>query len=187
MTAFHLSRQTAQQTSLVGLCMSRLVSHDEALALFLYDPETGVFRWRVGRRAVSAGDIAGSPALGRRGGLTWRIRVRGVRYAAHRLAFFYVNGRWPTCEIDHINGDAMDNRIVNLREVSREQNEQNKRRARKDSTSGLIGAMRNPRGGWKSTIRTNGKRLYLGSFTTPQAAHEAYVAAKRRLHSTCSI
>ena len=167
-----------------------LVSHEVLRSFLAYEPSTGVFTWLVNRRAgAKAGDIAGCPAVNRRGANRWRILLLGKRYAAHRLAFFYVHERWPAEEIDHINGDPLDNRICNLREVSRHENAMNLRKARSDSTSQLIGAMRT-RGGsgrWRSAIRVAGNRIELGEFDTAEEAHAAYVAAKRQLHSTCTI
>lgn len=164
------------------------MTHDELLSLWVYDPDTGEFRWRQNRQPNhKPGDLAGGPDPVRRGQTYWRIRLFGKRMAAHRLAWFYVRGTWPSGEIDHINGNAMGNRIVNLREVDRIENAQNLRKARADSASGLIGAMRASRGRFQALIKANGKRHYLGSFKTAVEAHEAYVAAKRRLHSTCTI
>jgi hypothetical protein len=50
-----------------------------------------------------------------------------LKYSAHRLAWFYVHGKWPQSGIDHRNGDIGDNRIENLREATQAQNCANKR------------------------------------------------------------
>jgi hypothetical protein len=85
-------------------------------------------------------------------------------------------------EVDHINGDGLDNRRSNLRLATREGNQRN-RAARRDNTSGLKGvSLHVSTGKWQARIRTGGEQVYLGVFTTPEAAHEAYAEAAIRLH-----
>lgn len=74
-----------------------------------YDPETGMFRWRVSNGAAKAGRLAGS--LRPNGYL--HIGVDCNRYYSHRLAWLYVYGVWPKDQLDHINGIPNDNRIAN--------------------------------------------------------------------------
>jgi HNH endonuclease len=69
--------------------------------------------WRVARRGAAAGAVAGS--LNSSGYLIIGIDYR--RYLAHRLAFLWVEGRWPD-GIDHCNLDRKDNRWCNLREAT---------------------------------------------------------------------
>lgn len=150
-----------------------------------YDKEAGTFIWAIsGRGLPGAGKIAGSQAAGG----YWRIHILGVTYLAHRLAWFYVYGTWPTCEIDHINGNRTDNRIENLRDVSVAENRQNQRRAQRTSQHGFLGAHFDKRKRvWRARIHHQGKYLSLGHHETPQEAHAAYIAAKRRLHPGCMI
>jgi hypothetical protein len=63
---------------------------------------------------------------------------------------------------------------------------QNHRKARSDSKSQLIGAMPH-QGRWRSDIKLNGKKTYLGVFDTKELAHEAYIKAKREMHPFCTI
>jgi hypothetical protein len=77
-----------------------------------YDAETGLFTRRVGSGHAHAGDMAGS--VHSTGYV--RICIDGGRYTAHRLAWLYVHGVWPSGQIDHINRNRSDNRIANLRE-----------------------------------------------------------------------
>ena len=147
-----------------------------------YNADTGDFVWRLtGQRSnkvKKAGNTSGRMYL--------RISVDGVRYQAHRLAWMYVHGEWPDGEIDHINGDGSDNRIDNLRVVSRGENQQNLRAPHKTSTSGVLGAF--PcHGKWKAAIKVDKKNIYLGRYKTKEEAHAAYLDAKRLLHSTCTI
>lgn len=109
---------------------------------------------------------------------------------AHRLAWVHVHGSWPAGDIDHINGDKLDNRIANLRDVTRSVNKENMRSARGDNKVGLLGVhvrRQNTTRPYVASIRVSGKLIHLGAHNTPEAAHAAYLEAKRRLHSGCTI
>jgi hypothetical protein len=143
---------------------------DRLKGLLSYDPSTGVFvRLVRTSNRVRVGDAAGSRDAN--GYLC--IRVGGKTVKAHRLAWLYMHGCWPTGEVDHINGDKSDNRIANLRDVSKSVNQQNRRSVRGYSRDG---------GRWKAQIRANGRCLHLGCFSTEQEAHAAYLAAKVNFH-----
>ena len=157
------------------------INHELLTELLLYDPERGIFRWlkRWDRRCnrYKVGDIAGESISG----LGYRyIKILGRSYRANRLAFFYVNERWPEGEVDHINRDRSDDRIANLREVSKSVNLHNRIAALPSSTTGLLGVTRN-RKRFQATIKINGRRTSLGGFATPEEAHRAYVEGKARL------
>lgn len=150
--------------------------------LLAYEPDTGLLRWRVktsNRRAVD--DIAGCKC--KTNGYVL-VRVGGRLQRAHRLIWFMVHGEFPTLDIDHVNGDRADNRIVNLRLATRSENLQNMRRGRGES--GLLGAYRH-KTRWTSAIQVDGASRYLGCFATAYEAHCAYLAAKCQLHPFQSI
>lgn len=95
----------------------------------------------------------------------------------HRVIMERVLGRKLTQdeEVDHINGDTLDNRRANLRVVTRTQNNQNARR-RKDNTSGYKGVVFNKlRGKWFAQIQINKKRYRRDGFDSPGQAHMAYL------------
>jgi hypothetical protein len=144
-----------------------------------YDPATGHFMWRQrrGGRAV-AGAEAGS--INNRG-YRW-ICIDGCLYLAHRLAWLYVYGVWPSAEIDHIDGDPANNRLANLREATRAENGRNLRR-RADNTSGAKGVcFEKSVGRWRASINVNGSQRHLGYFNTVKDATAAYDAAALRHH-----
>ena len=145
--------------------------------LLHYDPETGIFTWRVSRRhRVQAGDVAGSQS-----GRYIGIRIDYVLYYAHRLAWFYVHGEWSKIDIDHKDLDKTNNRIDNLRDVTRTVNKQNRQQAQPNNKLGILG-VRFHDGGFQARINVNGKDRHLGSFRTKEEASNAYLKAKRELH-----
>lgn len=151
-----------------------MLTAERLRSLLDYDPATGVFLWRV-RRGPSAlaGSIAGHIIAG-----GYRlIGVDGTEYYAHRLAWLYVHGAWPTGHIDHQNVTPGDDRISNLREATRSQNLAN-RPAQSNNTSGLKGvSFHKGAGRWRATIQ----HKYLGLFDTAEEAHAAYRAAASRV------
>lgn len=78
--------------------------------------------------------------------------------------------------VDHINGDGLDNRRVNLRAATPRENARN-RRVRSDSLSGFKGVRRLSSGTWIARIEVGGRRVSLGSFDTAESAALAYDAA----------
>lgn len=164
--------------------MSKIITLEQARELFDYSADTGVVSWKKCTATwVRRGAVAGHRDS--HGYIT--IRVRGVGYRAHRIAWLLANGIWPEGDIDHINGDRLDNRLANLRVVSRQGNQQNMRRAPSSNKStGLLGVSKSgPK--FRANIRIDGSRKYLGTFDTAEAAHACYVAAKRLLHPTCTL
>jgi hypothetical protein len=110
--------------------------------------------------------------------------VDGVSIRAHWLAWFMTYGEWPAEEIDHIDGNPGNNAIHNLRQANSAQNKQNQRKSRKGGSSKYLGVSWKSRlGKWVAQISANGKARYLGLFQSEEAAHFAYVQAKREMHS----
>lgn len=126
-----------------------------------YFPETGLFRWSVSSaRRIKVGDVAGCL-----NGSGYRvIKVDGKNCPAHRLAWLYVHGQWPKADIDHIDRNRSNNRISNLREATRTENNQNTSK-RRDNTSGHVGVTWDKvRQRWRVQIRHLGRNIYLGLF-----------------------
>lgn len=163
-----------------------ILSAEKLRELLHYDPETGIFVWRVRvSQAVKVGHVAGR--INYDGYST--IKILGYEYRAHRLAMFYAEGIMPPAEVDHINGIRLDNRLANLRHADRSTNAQNMRKALSTNLScGLMGATWDKtRKTWKASIQVNGKKRTLGAFATAQEAHDCYIAAKRTHHNGCTI
>jgi hypothetical protein len=147
-----------------------------------YDAATGALSWLQPRhmRDMSPGGAA------RRRQTYLIVTLDNKQMCAHRVAWALAHGAWPTGEIDHINGDPLDNRLCNLRDTTRQVNAQNQRRPHKGNAVGFLGVR--PSGArFAACISVNREWRHLGTFPTAEEAHHAYVDAKRRLHEGCTI
>lgn len=141
-----------------------------------YDPETGVFRWRLSRGRARAGAVAG---LVNRLGYV-QIRIDRVCYLAHRLAWLWMTAAWPVAEIDHRDLRRANNSWLNLRAADPAQQRQNAPRPRSNS-SGYKG-VRVDRARFRAQIGYGYRMIGLGSFATAEEAHRAYCAAAAKLY-----
>lgn len=109
-----------------------------------------------------------------------RSKSGRVAYRLHRIILSRVLGRnlEPSELVDHVDSNGLNNQRSNLRLATFIENNRNQR-LRKDSTSGLKGAIPY-RGKWRSSIKFNGKLVHLGDFSTPEEAHAAYCEAAKR-------
>lgn len=169
---------------------SKLPSQTELLALLDYNPDTGVLVWKA------RPEVDGHVRYWNRkcaGKLATRARVKDnyhclclakKYYNAHRIIWMMYHGQDPgDLEIDHINGDASDNRITNLRLATRSGNRCNTRKQKNPATSKYKGVWCNRRlNRWVASIKFNGVGYYLGSFDTEEEAHAAHSEAAHRLH-----
>ena len=156
-----------------------MVTQAELKEILHYNEETGIFTWKVRRQRIKPGQVAGRSIT--KGYV--QIGIKGKVYLAHRLAWFYVYGKWPTNQIDHENQNPSNNWIKNLREVTNRQNGQNKCK-RVDNASGVTGVHFNALcKKWVAQIRAQDKRIFLGYFATVEAASQAYTEAQAKYHS----
>jgi hypothetical protein len=154
--------------------------HSHLLSILQYEPTTGYWFWLVKRRGTrGVGSRAGCKEKSR----GYReIRIDGVSYREHRLAWFYMTGEWPGEGIDHINGVTDDNRWCNLREADKNQNGCN-RGKNANNTTGYKGVCyHKDNKKWIAQIKIKGDKIHLGSYYTPEDAHKAYCAAAEKYH-----
>jgi len=145
-----------------------------------YNPQTGVFTWKVGRGGKGKkGSTAGSAdTYGHR-----QIKVGGRAYSAHRLAWLYYYNEWPKGPLDHKDRDPANNAISNLRECTPSENAHNSTRSRGSSKyQGVCWCKRENK--WVARIGVNNKRVYLGVFDDELTAANAYREAKAKYHTS---
>lgn len=155
--------------------VSKVLTQDFLKSILNYNQDNGDFTWKINRTNIPAGKKA--DYINNNGYIYISISVGGHkrRYAAHRLAYLYMESTWPENEVDHINGNRADNRWCNLRKANRSQNSANTKR--QSNKTGLPGVHKK-RKKWTSTFYSDGKRIHLGVFGTPEDAYEAYKKAK---------
>ena len=140
--------------------------------LLSYDPNTGHFYWLETGKKAGCLDVRGYIV----------IRIDRALYRAARLAWLFMVGEWPPHQVDHKNQIRSDDYWSNLRLATNSQNNRNKTLP-KANTSGYRGVSWNKRGQrWFAQIKINYRNIYLGSFSSREDAHLAYVKASEKFH-----
>jgi len=153
------------------------LTRERVFELLSYDSKKGILTWLCSRGGVKKGSLAGQLHIDKRNKYT-RIKVDGKKYFAHRLIWLLVKGDWPDGQIDHIDGDGLNNRIENLRDVCQSENLKNSR-AHLNNTSGETGVFWSKRWKkWRAQIRADGRANHLGYFQSVKEAADAYKNAK---------
>lgn len=145
-----------------------MITLNRAKDLLNYHPDTGTFTWKNARGRSRKGMLAGTPNHSD----YILIRLDGKHVRAHRLVWLFETGSWPTSILDHIDRVKDNNRFINLREATYQQNTGNTG-IQKDNTSGFRGVSRIGKK-WTSQIKVSGDSVYLGYFTTPEEASKVY-------------
>ena len=154
-----------------------MITQSRLKELLNYNPDTGVFTRKVTMGIYRAGSEVGHVFKHRR--THYRvIGADGGHYKAHRLAWLYVYGKLPDDQIDHEDGNGLNNSISNLRDVSNSGNQKNAR-LRLDNTSGVAGvSFYKSKNKWLARINTNSGRKCLGYFADIEDAIAARRAAE---------
>jgi len=162
-----------------------MITQEKLKEILSYDPETGFFTWNkrsenhfkshksfLTWNSKHAGKTAGSKHKKRSSfyvniGIFWKI------YSAHRLAFLYMTGDWPKHQVDHIDGDGLNNKWCNLRDVKAADNLKNLR-LRVKNKSGCHGVYyRKELDKWAAKIGSGVTGKHLGLFASKEAAISA--------------
>lgn len=156
-----------------------MITQEELKELLHYDSETGVFTWITSpNRRMKAGSIAGALQNG-----YVVIKVKGYTYyRAHKLAFLYMTGEFPSDQVDHVNRVKNDNRWENLRQCTHQQNTFNRKR-RTNTSSGYNGVYRDGTSNkWTAGITVSGRYIRLGLFVNKVVASRVYESYLKKFH-----
>jgi hypothetical protein len=160
--------------------MATEIPIDTLRELLEYNPETGTMVWKVARsNRVKAGKelTNTSPSTG-----YMRVRVNKKLMVVHRVAWALATGAWPKGVIDHINGIKTDNRLCNLRDVTRADNCLNRAGTQTNKKIGDLGVFFDKRRGtWYAQICRHGKTQHLGVFASQQEASFAVAKARKSI------
>lgn len=165
-----------------------MLTAEKVRELLHYDPETGVLTRAIRTsNRVKTGAEAGTIHEVKAGQFYRYVCIGGRKYPAHRLAWLHFHGEWPEKQIDHKDGNGLNNRIANLRLASQTLNNANTKR-RVDNASGAKGVCWSKRQGqWRAYIRSNGRQKHLGYFATVREAAEAYRRASVKLFGDFAV
>lgn len=158
--------------------MSKELTQEYLKSRLKYNQSNGIFSWINDQSNRKTKGIAGGlDSLGYR-----RIKIDGKLYLAHRLAFLYVNGFFPSDCADHVNGERDDNSWENLRACTLAQNQRNRKIA-KNNTSGFKGvSWMKDRDKWRGDIKKFGKNVHVGIFKSLEEAKKAVIKKREELH-----
>ena len=145
--------------------------------LFQLDADRGDLIWMnpPDNHCDLVGTSAGSPCRNKSGKTYRHIQIDGRKYKRSHIVFAMTQGRWPEPEIDHIDGDSLNDRPSNLREATHTQNAWNHKRRKKPSPCPM-GVRQIPSGRFVARIAAT-----LGTFDSEDEARSAYLAARRML------
>ena len=157
-----------------------MTDQEWALKLFTYDPVTGLLRWAVPRGPLKVGDLAGS----NNGRGYIRVNFNGKLRLRSHLVWLMHTGAWPSQQLDHIDGNSLNDRVENLREVSNLQNQRAITKPRVTNSTGFRGVCLTSDGTkYRATLNIGRKQVFLGHFDTAEAAHQRYTEARAKLHA----
>lgn len=168
---------------------SALPTPEEIKQLFEYEPSTGrvIYKprplsWFVPTEDPSLRERThnvwnrkhpGTPAGIKDGGGYLTTALHGKRLALHRIAWAIVHGEWPEGDIDHINGDRADNRLANLRHVTRAENLRNRAKS-SNNVSGIPGVTFYTKyQKWMAKFEYKGRTHFVGYFENKDDAASA--------------
>jgi len=146
---------------------------------FIYDCESGIVRWKeIPKYGRPNSGILGTKSISHK--ITYlKANLFGRSVFVHRIAWFLYYNEWPVLNIDHIDGNGLNNRINNLRHVTTRENQNNRIIHRNGR---LVGCSYHKLAKkWMARIRCGQQRIHLGLFNTEQEAHERYLQARKEI------
>lgn len=153
---------------------SEELTYQVAKSMLDYDAETGKFFWKQDRGGTARKGVEAGSKM-KTGYIAICIGLK--KYLAHRLAYLFVHGAWPTDQVDHINGTRDDNRAANLRASTTQLNQANRKALAKSGVKGVWYDKK--RGKWQAKVVVKGKTIHAGRHDTRDEAAAAYMEAAR--------
>lgn len=148
------------------------VINGSAIKEYFYE-EDGVLYWKKRRGNVKVGRKAGAICHE-----YLRVKFNGRTYGNHRIIYFLHHNEWPD-EVDHADGNPLNNRIENLRKATHSQNQANSSPYKNRKSKG---AYKLRSGKYMAVVQKDNVREYLGVFDTEDAAANAYSKRAKELH-----
>jgi hypothetical protein len=152
----------------------QLPSVNSILSKISIDYIKGIAIWN------SSGKPAGAKYTTKQGKSYRQIKIDGVIYPLHRIiakACGILSNE--DLQIDHVDGDGLNNKASNLRQVTSSENNRN-RKIPSSNTSGVIGVnFISSTGKWQARINHNEKRISLGMFSCFDDAAKARKSAEK--------
>lgn len=163
--------------------MKTILSYKRLCEVVAYDKKSGDFYWKVSIGKAKRGNVAGHTDSN---GYT-KISIDGVKYFAHRLAWFYVRKEWPKRNIDHIDRCRSNNKFSNLRDVGQSLNGLNGS-LRKNNRSGYTGVSYDPRRDqWVAYINQGRRKKHVGAFKDKKLAVLARSKAIMQIFGSANV
>lgn len=153
-----------------------MLGPDNVRDIFDYKEGSLIWKQKISDKVV-VGAVAGFLDGGKR-----RVSVFRSKYLVSRVVWLWYYLKWPTNDIDHIDRDPTNNKVENLRDVTRSVNLLNRSVRNKRTLEGVTARD----GGFVSSIRTCEGTKYLGFFHSPEEAHKAFSEAHVRVHGVNS-
>ncbi len=153
-----------------------------------YNPETGLFTWKKRPlehfKTKRACNLWNTKHANRKAGSFHTatgyisLKLNGIQYRAHRIAWLIFYGKWPNHQIDHDDGNKINNKIHNLNDVTQSSNARNRRLSIKN-TSGCFGVNLRANGTWRASITVDRKIINLGTYKLKEDAIKAREDAEK--------
>jgi len=160
--------------------LKSLLDYDEASGVLHWKTKPATSRGNIGFNNKCGGKVAGT--IGRSGYLV--VGISKKYYLAHRIIWKWVTGADPVDQVDHIDGNKLNNRWSNFRETSNGPNIQNSK-IRKDNTSGIKGVHWDAQHKkWRAVIYADGQGIRLGRYSSIDEAASVISKARLEMHGS---
>ena len=146
----------------------------------LFDYQDGALIWKVKKARAKKGDIAGCDALTK--GIMYRqTKIDGKQYRVHCLVFLMHHGYLPK-QVDHIDGNGLNNRIENLRAADASSNALNSRLKSSNTSTSKNVYWNSQRRKWMVQTIVNGEQKYFGLYDDLELADLVAAEVRDKFH-----